>query len=332
MKLKSKDFFAADAGFEQALEILSGHPYRLFSYLSFRANRNTGRIEFRYKDVAEKLKRSEKSLGTDFKELRRQGICRMNTAVNQHSLVCVEICDQFWPYVKIQDTAHRIRLKPDVSDTNTPTNNGATAGGSLDSVVDNLVLDPERAASQTRADSEAALTELRRFGISPASAKRFIQQFDAGTILDKIEYVRSLVAIEGTRIRSRQSMLVYYLVEQVPIPEDFVSTKRQQAERESKRLEMNRLAHIETLKCEYDGWCKEQAEFEIKTRFLGQDLDRKLGEIASKMSKADPRFAQIPNVHQPKAAYQVLIRDIRAVLELLSFEDWCKAFAKELPR
>jgi hypothetical protein len=36
----------------------------------------------------------------DFAELREKGACRFDSAVNQHTLVHVEICDMFWPFEK----------------------------------------------------------------------------------------------------------------------------------------------------------------------------------------------------------------------------------------
>jgi hypothetical protein len=330
--LKRTAFFAADSGIELALEILSGHQYRLFSYLCFRANRNTGKIDFRFPAIAEFLKRSEKSLSADFKELRRKGVCRMNTAVNQHSLVTVEICDQFWPYEKDQNA-----MIPNVCDQIVPSHGKVKIGGAgptghlgLADIQLMSDLNPKHTtSSELEAKSQQALTELLNFGISPVHAKRFIQEFDADTILDKIEYVASLATVQGTKIRSRQSMLVYYLVEGVPVPYDFVTTKRRRAEQESKRLEMEKLTRIQALESEYDCWCKKQAEMELNDRFPGPALERKLAEVIINMSKADPHFARIPAANQPSVARQLLIRGIRAELRLQSFEAWCKEFAVE---
>jgi hypothetical protein len=47
---------------------------------------------------------------SDFAEIREKRVCVIDSAVNQHSLVWVEVCDQFWPYEK-DGSAVRIGLE-----------------------------------------------------------------------------------------------------------------------------------------------------------------------------------------------------------------------------
>lgn len=79
---------------------LSGNGARLYSHLYFRANRQNGQIDLRYEDVAIALGRTKRSIVTDFSELRQKGVCQVDSAVNQHKLVHVEICDEYWPFEK----------------------------------------------------------------------------------------------------------------------------------------------------------------------------------------------------------------------------------------
>ena len=48
------------------------------------------------------------------KELRRLGVCQLQTAANQHQTGCLEVCERFWPYHKqlpatpVSDQAHYV--------------------------------------------------------------------------------------------------------------------------------------------------------------------------------------------------------------------------------
>lgn len=53
-----------------------------------------------YGDLTHTLARSCRSISSHFDELRRQGICTIQPAVNQHHCTEIEIADEFWPYTK----------------------------------------------------------------------------------------------------------------------------------------------------------------------------------------------------------------------------------------
>jgi hypothetical protein len=46
------------------------------------------------------LERSRRSISSHFDQLRHQGICIIQPAVNQHHCTEIEIADEFWPYKK----------------------------------------------------------------------------------------------------------------------------------------------------------------------------------------------------------------------------------------
>jgi hypothetical protein len=60
--------------------------------------------------LARTLGRSRRSIALYFDELRRQGICHIHPAANQHHCTQIEVCDDFWPYTKtpcgIQPSEH----------------------------------------------------------------------------------------------------------------------------------------------------------------------------------------------------------------------------------
>jgi hypothetical protein len=61
--------------------------------------------------LANRLGRSRRSIASHFDELRRQGICRMNPAVNQHQCTEIEVCDEFWPYTRANSSVESSESK-----------------------------------------------------------------------------------------------------------------------------------------------------------------------------------------------------------------------------
>lgn len=98
MRIRQSNWIPFGIEADRALLSLSANAARLFFYLYFRADRQRRQLWLRYGDVAEELNRSKRSLVTDFGELREKGLCRIDSAVNQHAQVHIEICDEFWPY------------------------------------------------------------------------------------------------------------------------------------------------------------------------------------------------------------------------------------------
>jgi hypothetical protein len=100
MKIKHSNWFAAGPEVQSALSLLSDGAFRLFFYVCLNASRRTGRLAMSYCDLANRLGRSRRSIASHFDELRRQGICRIHPAANQHQHTEIEVCDEFWPYTK----------------------------------------------------------------------------------------------------------------------------------------------------------------------------------------------------------------------------------------
>lgn len=100
MEIKHSSWFAAGPEVQQALLSLSDGAFRLYFYLCLNASRRTGRVSISYADLAHTLTRSRRSISSHFDELRRQGICVIQPAVNQHHCTEVEIADEYWPYTK----------------------------------------------------------------------------------------------------------------------------------------------------------------------------------------------------------------------------------------
>ena len=96
----STGWFAAGREMEQALAILSDGAFKLYAYLCLHAERGSARLRFRHSELAQSLGQSPRSISSYLNELRRQGVCQLQAAANQHQMGSIEIAERFWPYHK----------------------------------------------------------------------------------------------------------------------------------------------------------------------------------------------------------------------------------------
>jgi len=90
--------------------LLSDGAFKLYIHLCLNADRRTGQLSAEQARLATALRKSRRSVVTYLDELRRQGVCSIQAAVNQHLGGQIEICDAFWPYEKVRPSA-----KPDTT-------------------------------------------------------------------------------------------------------------------------------------------------------------------------------------------------------------------------
>jgi hypothetical protein len=102
---ESSGWFAAGASYRRALRILSDGAFKLFAHLCLEANRRTGRYEAVQTELAKAIGKSRRIVGKYIEELQRKHVCTVRAASNQYSRTCFEICDEYWPYRRIQDTS-----------------------------------------------------------------------------------------------------------------------------------------------------------------------------------------------------------------------------------
>jgi biotin operon repressor len=91
-------WFAADDSFKRALRQLSDGAFKLFALLCLEADRPSGRLAFRQAQLAQKLGKSRRSVGTYLRQLQQKGICRVASSSNQYESGILLISPQYWPY------------------------------------------------------------------------------------------------------------------------------------------------------------------------------------------------------------------------------------------
>ena len=99
LRLKqSNGWFVADDSFKHALLQLSDGAFKLFVLLCLEADRPSGRLAFSQAELARKLGKSRRSVGTYLQQLQQKEICRVDSASNQYDSGTLQISAQYWPY------------------------------------------------------------------------------------------------------------------------------------------------------------------------------------------------------------------------------------------
>lgn len=102
---ESSGWFAAGASYRRALRILSDGAFKLFAHLCLEANRQTARHEAVQTELAKSIGKSRRIVGKYIGELQRKHVCTVQLGSNQYAQTCFEICDEYWPYRRIQETS-----------------------------------------------------------------------------------------------------------------------------------------------------------------------------------------------------------------------------------
>lgn len=179
-------------------------------------------------------------------------------------------------------------------------------------------------------ESTQALQELLDFGIAPKPAAEFARTITPDTILDSIEYISHIAARKGSKICSKQSVLVYYLREGVPIPLDFLTKRQRTPQEEAERVEYERLQSMQVRRLEYEEWCKKQAEVEVEKRYSRATLKEKMAEAAAIARKELRQFDRLSTAINSEVARQIPSRNILRDMVLPSFEEWCAEIAQSV--
>lgn len=317
MELKERHFIALGPGGQEACRMLPAYPLKLYLNLMILADRQSGRVGVRCRDLAEILHRSKKSVGEDLEELRNAGVCKATRGANQSKRMEIEICDEYWPYVK------------------PPKQPSLDVGASQQPAIPGLMTPVKEIASETESccagsivdpalgfEAESAFSALLGYGIAPEVAKELVRTSDATSILDNIDYVSWIASRNGSHIHNPQGMLIYRLREHVPVPLDFVSSRKRNAQEEASRRNQRQESRMQMLEWAYRDWCRAQGEAGLEERYSPSELENRITEQASNTKRTDKQFANMPSASLRLVVRNQLIKAVCAELSLPSFEEW----------
>jgi Replication initiator protein A len=187
-------------------------------------------------------------------------------------------------------------------------------------------VDPRLVEVPVNPCQQAAINALVEHGVSPAKAESLAKQYDPESIIDQIEYAEFLIS-RGRRKKfdNPAGFIIYTVENQVPVPTNFVTSRRLAEQQENARKQQEAEAQVLELRAQYDEWCDRKVEEEISSRFpLQLELRKRLKEIISVRVRTDECFSKMSNAQQEALALQFLRRDMQQEMALPLFEHWCQ--------
>ncbi len=115
LKLKTPaGWFAAGSSFRKALTLLSDGAFRLFALICLDADRQTGRFEATHMELAAALGKSKRIIGRYVAELEAATVCHVTSARNQHARTAFQVCEEFWPYCRVDAEESPVEQEPEL--------------------------------------------------------------------------------------------------------------------------------------------------------------------------------------------------------------------------
>jgi hypothetical protein len=84
--------------------LLSDGAFKLYISISLDADTGTGRYEATHPQLAKLLGKSKRIIGVYIREIEAKGVCSVQPARNQHARTVLQVCDEYWPYIRIGNT------------------------------------------------------------------------------------------------------------------------------------------------------------------------------------------------------------------------------------
>jgi hypothetical protein len=171
-------------------------------------------------------------------------------------------------------------------------------------------------------ERQEILKKLKEFGISAPVSQRLARLIDPETIEDTMEYVTAQAEEKGSRVRSRQKLLVWHLQEGVPIPSNFVTSRQRMKIEEARHNVAEKNACEADAFVRYMEWKEQQLEQELARLYPKKELDTEIALRVKARSGSDPLFARISAKYKAQAMRNIMLREIEDRLELPSAEEW----------
>jgi Replication initiator protein A len=182
------------------------------------------------------------------------------------------------------------------------------------------------AETELSAARQEALSALIAHGIAPAKAMDLVSRCDPETVIDQTEYVASQTATDRRgRIENPAGLLIYTIENNLPLPADFVTSRRRRAQQEQRLKAQKEKDRETTVWLEYQEWREQLVEAELKARYPSSALANKINEVAVQRRRTDEVFARVTPDQREKLALQLLRKELREELQLPSLEEWVQS-------
>jgi hypothetical protein len=171
-----------------------------------------------------------------------------------------------------------------------------------------------------------ALSVLLASGIAPTKATDLVSRFDPEKIIDQTEYIASQSATDRRgRIENPAGLLIYTIENGLPVPTDFVTSRRKRTHQEQQLKAAKEKEQEAERHRQYSNWRDQMVEAELAARHPGPELAKKISEVVALRRRTDEQFARVMPQHREDLALQILRKELRDELQLPSFEQWIQS-------
>ena len=172
---------------------------------------------------------------------------------------------------------------------------------------------------------QTAINAMLERSISSAKANTLARLHEPETIIDQIEYAEFLISRDRRgKFDNPAGFIIYTIENQISVPTSFVTSRRIRQDEELAKKQHEQEARTLGLQLEHDEWLDKRIEEEIKARYPGPDLKKKIKNVVAQRIRADERFRQMAAQHQEVLALQFLRQETREEMALPSFQAWCR--------
>jgi len=183
------------------------------------------------------------------------------------------------------------------------------------------VLEDSNGRTVTIEDSPVML-DLLALGISKSVAVELQKLGTEEEMLDRIDYVNSLIAKKGDALHNPAGFAISALRDGVVVPHGFVTSRKRREIVEKNRLEREKQQQELLTTLAYAEWCQDRVTEAIKLRFTGEELEVAAKAKLPQMLADYPTLRRVDRTKQLETARKVLEREIRDELNLPTEDQW----------
>jgi hypothetical protein len=168
-----------------------------------------------------------------------------------------------------------------------------------------------------------ALATLTSKGITPTKATALLERYTAQMLLDQSEYAEFLISHDKRRkIQNPAGFLIYIVENEVPIPNDFVTTRKQRQLTEELEREQELRSREYRMQDAYSAFVKGEVDRAVAGLFPGDQWQTRLKEIVKLRKRTDDMFDNLLPALQTRMAEHQVWQEVKERLPLPSFESW----------
>lgn len=173
---------------------------------------------------------------------------------------------------------------------------------------------------------EAGLKALLDRGVSRPKANGLVRNHPPEILVDQIEYAEFLIERDKrNKIENPAGFIIYLIENDVPVPTDFVTSRRQKDEEERQNIEQDSSHRLFRLEEQYNSFVQQEVDRVLAEQFPGEELAKKIKEVVKQRRRSDEIFDTMHPTQQGTLARQLLRHEVQRNLVLPAFENWCKA-------